>query len=241
MKSSLSDLDSGCRKKRRIVKHPLDSSQLPSPPELKKGLSIKDFQQQQQQQQKEEQEQRQPQPQQPQNCKKPTLLKEKDNFSMLTSSNMVHDANCCMFKIILDSKGNTAALCYLPTRYRNIIEFYHIEIPVSYRQQGLGDLLLYYAFQWVKRLNLLVIPTCPFVLKYLETHYPDHKSGDWPCIVNTTAAAAAAATATSNYNGSIMSVNTTATPSSKSFATPITPPNTSPIASTHTAKPASIS
>ncbi|KAI8074295.1 GCN5-related N-acetyl-transferase-domain-containing protein [Gilbertella persicaria] len=96
---------------------------------------------------------------------------------------IVHDSNYCMFKIKLDTEGNTAALCYLPTRYKNIIEFYHIEIPVAYRQQGLGDLLLYKAFQWVEKSNLLVIPTCPFVRKYLETRFPDQKSGNWSYIV----------------------------------------------------------
>ncbi|KAI8365062.1 GCN5-related N-acetyl-transferase-domain-containing protein [Choanephora cucurbitarum] len=100
----------------------------------------------------------------------------------LSALNIIHDSDHYMFKIKLDSKGNTAALCYLPTRYRNIIEFYHIEIPVAYRQQGLGDLLLYKAFQWVEKSNLLVIPTCPFVRKYLEARFPDQKSGNWSYI-----------------------------------------------------------
>lgn len=54
---------------------------------------------------------------------------------------IIHDLNYYMFKIQLDKKGNTgkkeysridkilickvAALCYLPTRYKNIVEFYH--------------------------------------------------------------------------------------------------------------------
>ncbi|KAI7898020.1 uncharacterized protein BX663DRAFT_526352 [Cokeromyces recurvatus] len=80
-------------------------------------------------------------------------------------------------------KKSLAALCYLPTKSKNIIEFYHIEIPIAYRHQGLGDLLLSRAFQWVKMLKLLVIPTCPFVRKYLETHFPDKKSEYWSCIV----------------------------------------------------------
>ncbi|KAI8377264.1 hypothetical protein BD560DRAFT_53115 [Blakeslea trispora] len=100
----------------------------------------------------------------------------------ISALNIIHDTDHCMFTIKLDTKGATAALCYLPTRYRNIIEFYHIEIPVAYRQQGLGDLLLYKAFQWVEKSNLLVIPTCPFVRKYLEARFPDQKSGNWSYI-----------------------------------------------------------
>lgn len=57
------------------------------------------------------------------------------------------------------------------------------EIPATYRHQGLGDLLLYRAFQWVEKSKLLVIPTCPFVRKYLQTRFPDQKSGDWSCII----------------------------------------------------------
>ncbi|CEG80764.1 hypothetical protein RMATCC62417_15059 [Rhizopus microsporus] len=37
-----------------------------------------------------------------------------------------HDPSNYMFKLQLDNKGSTAALCYLPTRCPNIIEFYHI-------------------------------------------------------------------------------------------------------------------
>lgn len=64
---------------------------------------------------------------------------------------MVHDLYCCMFRITLDSKGTIgkeamitisefvvaqkglicrginlpAALCYLPTRFKGVVEFYH--------------------------------------------------------------------------------------------------------------------
>jgi hypothetical protein len=68
-----------------------------------------------------------------------TLLLSKDFHAV----DIIHDPSYCMFKISLDSKGTTgnikcilqnqvahiyiiAALCYLPTRYKNIIEFYHI-------------------------------------------------------------------------------------------------------------------
>ncbi|RCH99050.1 hypothetical protein CU097_004184 [Rhizopus azygosporus] len=88
-----------------------------------------------------------------------------------------HDPNNYMFKLQLDNKGNTAALCYLPTRCPNIIEFYHIEIPFTYRHQGLGDLILQKAFQWAEKAKKVVIPTCPFVRKYLENRLEK-------CIVN---------------------------------------------------------
>ncbi|KAK4514891.1 uncharacterized protein ATC70_002497 [Mucor velutinosus] len=112
----------------------------------------------------------------------PSALPLINDLSQFHALDIIHDPGYCMFKIQLD-KQNTAALCYLPTRCKNIVEFYHIEIPVAYRHQGLGDLLLYRAFQWAEKTHLLVIPTCPFVRKYLETRFPDQKSGDWSCIV----------------------------------------------------------
>ncbi|KAG2205595.1 hypothetical protein INT46_005515 [Mucor plumbeus] len=117
----------------------------------------------------------------PTNASTPSSLPLINDLSQFHALNILHDPSYCMFKIQLD-KQNTAALCYLPTRSKNIIEFYHIEIPVAYRHQGLGDLLLYRAFQWAEKSQLLVIPTCPFVRKYLETRFPDQKSGDWSCI-----------------------------------------------------------
>ncbi|KAJ8655934.1 hypothetical protein O0I10_008374 [Lichtheimia ornata] len=81
---------------------------------------------------------------------------------------VVHDMYCCMFRITLDSKGTMAALCYLPTRFQKMIEFYHTEIPVAYRDLGLGDLLVTQGFRWAEAAKLLVIPTCPFVRRFLE-------------------------------------------------------------------------
>lgn len=91
---------------------------------------------------------------------------------------VVHDMYCCMFRITLDSKGTMAALCYLPTRFQKMIEFYHTEIPVAYRDLGLGDLLVTQGFRWAEAAKLLVIPTCPFVRRFLE-HNEHHRD----CIV----------------------------------------------------------
>ncbi|ORE15284.1 hypothetical protein BCV71DRAFT_185659 [Rhizopus microsporus] len=87
------------------------------------------------------------------------------NSSSSSSSNSSH------------SNSSHTALCYLPTRCPNIIEFYHIEIPFTYRHQGLGDLILQKAFQWAEKAKKVVIPTCPFVRKYLENRLEK-------CIVN---------------------------------------------------------
>lgn len=102
----------------------------------------------------------------------------------LSKYNIIHDPIYCMFKILLDTKGNTAALCYLPTRFRNIVEFYHIEIPAAYRNLGLGDLLLCKAFEWAEKSKMMVIPSCPFVLQFLSNRYSNgEENKKWSCIV----------------------------------------------------------
>ncbi|KAI7872821.1 GCN5-related N-acetyl-transferase-domain-containing protein [Spinellus fusiger] len=98
---------------------------------------------------------------------------------------VVHDTQSCMFKIALDSQGSIAALCYLPTRFQAILEFYHTEIPPHYRNMGLGDKLAQEAFRWLQHSNRLMIPTCPFVLRYLDRHFQDRSSGSWTCVVRS--------------------------------------------------------
>ncbi|KAI8079545.1 uncharacterized protein B0P05DRAFT_541035 [Gilbertella persicaria] len=73
-----------------------------------------------------------------------------------------------MFIFKLNSKGKTAALCYLPTRVKRVIEVYHIEIPVTFRHMGIGDKLVKECLNWAKESRTLVIPTCSFVKRHLE-------------------------------------------------------------------------
>lgn len=39
---------------------------------------------------------------------------------------------------------------------------------MAYRDLGLGDLLVTQGFRWAEAAKLLVIPTCPFVRRFLE-------------------------------------------------------------------------
>ncbi|CAO3616418.1 unnamed protein product [Mucor hiemalis] len=39
---------------------------------------------------------------------------------------VIHDEELCMFYIKLDTIGTKAAICYLPTTVKNVIEAYHI-------------------------------------------------------------------------------------------------------------------
>lgn len=50
------------------------------------------------------------------------------------------------------------------------IEFFHTEIDDAYEGQGLGSTLVEAALDEVRRDGLQVIPTCPFVRKYIARH-----------------------------------------------------------------------
>ncbi|KAG2178743.1 hypothetical protein INT43_001589 [Umbelopsis isabellina] len=101
----------------------------------------------------------------------------------ITGADVIHDDKNMLFKIILDDKGTAAALCYLPTRFRGIIEFYHTEIPLEYRSRGIGDLIAHYAFQWAENNNYQVLPTCSFLQRHLKHQFPDEQ-GLWSCVIH---------------------------------------------------------
>lgn len=79
------------------------------------------------------------------------------------STHVIHDAHCCMFRITLDSKGTIgkilaimhssmsktkspssikAALCYLPTRFQGLIEFYHTVSHLARRKSEKKNVIL---------------------------------------------------------------------------------------------------
>ncbi|GAB5588179.1 hypothetical protein Unana1_03079 [Umbelopsis nana] len=105
-----------------------------------------------------------------------------NSSTTLTESDIIHDEECMMFKVVLDSKGSTAATCYLPTRFRGVLEFYHTEIPIEYRSLGIGDLLAGCAFQWAENNGLNVLPTCPFLQRHLKQRFPNDQDR-WTCVV----------------------------------------------------------
>ncbi|KAL9555872.1 hypothetical protein MBANPS3_002154 [Mucor bainieri] len=79
-----------------------------------------------------------------------------------------HDQEQCMFLVELDTQGRTAAICYLPTRVKNVIEVYHTEIPARHRHKGIGDRLVKACLLWAKESGTFVIPTCSFVRRHLD-------------------------------------------------------------------------
>ncbi|KAI8351525.1 hypothetical protein BD560DRAFT_409222 [Blakeslea trispora] len=97
-----------------------------------------------------------------------SLVLNRESPIQMKQSKIFHDEKQCMFILRLDQEGVTAALCYLPTRVKKVIEVYHTEIPYKFRHMGVGDKLAKEFLDWAKESGTLVIPTCNFVKRHLE-------------------------------------------------------------------------
>ncbi|GAA4010672.1 GNAT family N-acetyltransferase [Deinococcus rubellus] len=58
-------------------------------------------------------------------------------------------------------------------KYRHVrgaVEIYHTEVEDGHGGEGLGSQLAQYALDDVRAQGKQVIPTCPFIAHYIETH-----------------------------------------------------------------------
>ena len=53
---------------------------------------------------------------------------------------------------------------------RGLLDLQHTYVPESGRGQGIAEALAIAAFEYARQHGLRVIPSCPFVRKWLETH-----------------------------------------------------------------------
>jgi predicted GNAT family acetyltransferase len=52
----------------------------------------------------------------------------------------------------------------------NLIELLHTEVPEEWRGLGIATKLSVYALNYAKNNNLMILPTCPFIRKYIMRH-----------------------------------------------------------------------
>jgi predicted GNAT family acetyltransferase len=81
-------------------------------------------------------------------------------------SEVVNNEAAARFEIAVD--GHIGFLRYARTGDR--IELIHTEVPPELGGRGLGGTLAKFALDHARGAGLTVIPTCPFVRKYLERH-----------------------------------------------------------------------
>ncbi|MEA3004430.1 MAG: uncharacterized protein QOH81_3218 [Sphingomonadales bacterium] len=68
----------------------------------------------------------------------------------------------------LEADGFTAFAAY--HRHGDRITFIHTEVPAELEGRGIGKALVKGALAQVRAEGLKVVPLCPFVRRYIETH-----------------------------------------------------------------------
>lgn len=58
----------------------------------------------------------------------------------------------------------------------NIIDLYHTFTPEELRGKGLADQLVRFAFDYAKKHNLKIKPTCPYITDVFLKKYPELKT-----------------------------------------------------------------
>ncbi len=76
-------------------------------------------------------------------------------------------------RFFLEVAGGTAELSYRPLD-RGTLELLHTGVPEAAAGQGIGGKLANAAFAWARQNGVKLVPTCPFVRKWLERH-PDEQ------------------------------------------------------------------
>ena len=87
------------------------------------------------------------------------------------NSRVVHNAAEHRFQI--DTNGQLSVLEYVFKKHRIFLK--HTEVPPSLQDQGLGTKLAHAALEYTRRNELIAVPTCPFVKKYVDAH-PEYQS-----------------------------------------------------------------
>ena len=82
-----------------------------------------------------------------------------------------HDENGSRFIARVDDDGEEAELDYLMAGPK-LIDLHHTYVPEDARGHGLAEALAKAAFDYAREQGYRVVPTCPFVRRWLA-HHPD--------------------------------------------------------------------
>ncbi len=90
------------------------------------------------------------------------LIKE----NTLEAASVLNNEEARRFEIILE--GHTAVLTH--RKDGDTLDLRHTVVPEELKGHGLGNKLVKTALDYAQKMNLKVIPTCPFVQTYLRRH-----------------------------------------------------------------------
>jgi predicted GNAT family acetyltransferase len=89
-----------------------------------------------------------------------------DNSTMTDAPSVSRNESAHQFEIRSDA--GTALLRY--SQHGDTVDLVHTEVPKALEGHGYGGALAKAALEYARANNLKVIPTCPFVRKYMERH-----------------------------------------------------------------------
>ena len=84
----------------------------------------------------------------------------------MATPNVTNNTAAGQFEI--HTEAGTAVLRYLPEGDR--LDLVHTEVPDQFQGRGFGDALVRTALDYARQEGLKVVPTCPFVRKFLARH-----------------------------------------------------------------------
>jgi len=85
---------------------------------------------------------------------------------------VVHNVEANRFEVLLDN-GQTAYLEYHEITVG--LNFAHTYVPKGYEGKGIAAAIVQFGLEYVRKNNLLLIPSCSYVATYIERH-PEFKS-----------------------------------------------------------------
>lgn len=88
-----------------------------------------------------------------------------------------HDERGSRFFVRVDGVDDEAELAYTLVD-QNLIDLQHTFVPKSARGHGLAEALAFAAFDYAREHGLRVVPSCPFVRRWLASHPQELKLVD---------------------------------------------------------------
>lgn len=76
-------------------------------------------------------------------------------------------------RFVTEAEGGEATIGYT-TNAEGHLDLHHTWVPREARGQGVAEALARYAFDWARREQRRIIPSCPFIRKWVEAHPEEH-------------------------------------------------------------------
>lgn len=77
-------------------------------------------------------------------------------------------------EFVIEINGKKAVLQYEILNAGKVLDYYRTFVPPEFRGQKIGEQIVKFALDYVRDNHLKVIPSCPFVQRFIDRH-PDYQ------------------------------------------------------------------